>query len=312
MMIIIYILLAVILFLIVFLIAPTVVCYRFIFGRKRVFPLDDEKLNKPAIEPYKKRMLTDLSYLRDQGFERVSVTAGDGVTLCGDYYDRGGAQTVLMVHGYNADPYVNLVSPARWFYDEGFNVLVIYQRAHACSGGNRCGMGLIEKDDVALWVREMIKKDASQRILLYGTSMGGSTLAYLCDTFTDEHVPCMMIDSGYISADNQLHCDAKRMHLPTLLIPFLRWVCRGELKIDIREKTTEHLKNAKKPILFFHGTADLTVSLEEGQRNYEACSSDKTFVMVEGAGHTTAFCADEQQVTSAMREFLNTYFFSEL
>lgn len=307
-MLILYIIIAIILLLIVFWIAPGVVCYRSIFGRCKVLPLDDEKLNKPAIEPYKERMLRDWHYLRDQGFERVQATASDGVTLCGDLYDHGCERTVLMVHGYNADPYVNLVSPARWFFDHGFNVLVIYQRAHSYSGGDRCGMGLLEKDDVAVWVSEILNKDHSQRILLYGTSMGGSTLAYLSDTLTEEHVPCMMIDCGYISAENQLRSDAKRMHLPPLLIPFIRCICRKEQKIDIREKTTEHLKNAKKPILFFHGTADPTVSLEEGRKNYEACSSEKSFVVVEGAGHTTAFCTDEQQVTAAMTQFLQTYF----
>lgn len=304
-----FIILAVVLFLIIFLIAPAFVCYRSVFGRRNVLPLDDENLKKPAIEPYKGRMLVDYYYLSDIGSQRLSVTASDGVTLCGDYYDRLSEKTVLMVHGYNADPYVNLVSPARWFFDQGFNVLVIYQRAHGYSGGNRCSMGLIEKNDVESWVRELLKKNDSQRILLYGTSMGGSTLAYLSDTFDDDHVPCMMIDCGYISAENQLRSDARRMHMPPILIPFLRLICLREQKVDIRERTTDHLQNAKKPILFFHGTDDLTVSLEEGRKNYEACSSEKTFVQVEGAGHTTAFCTDEQQVTSAMTEFLNTYFY---
>ena len=284
-MLILYLILAIILLFVIFWIAPGIVCYRSIFGRHKVLQLDDEKLHKPAIEPFKKRMLRDWHYLRDRGFERVKVTATDGVTLCGDRYDRAADRTVLMVHGFNADPYVNLVAPARWFYDQGYNVLVIYQRA-----------------------REILRRDDRQRVLLYGTSMGGSTLAYLSDTLTEERVPCMMIDCGFISAENQLYSDAKRMHLPRLLIPYIRWLCQKEQKIDIREKTTEHLRYAKKPILFFHGTADSTVSLDEGRKNYESCSAEKAFVVVEGAGHTTAFCTGELQVTAAMTDFLQTYF----
>lgn len=307
-MILLYIVLAVILPVIIFWIAPGIVCYRSIFGRHRVLPLDDEKLIKPAIEPFKERMLRDYRYLRDRGYERVQVKAKDGVMLCGDLYDNGSDRTVIMVHGFNADPYVNLVSPARWFCDQGFNVLVIFQRAHGCSGGDRCGMGLREKDDVAVWLDEVLKRDGKQRVLMYGTSMGGSTLAYLSDTLTEERVPCMMIDCGFISAENQLLSDAKRMHLPPLLIPYIRWLCQKEQKIDIREKTTDHLRHAKKPILFFHGTTDPTVSLEEGRKNYEACSSEKKFVVVEGAGHTTAFCTNELQVTTSMTDFLQAYF----
>ena len=299
---------AIILFFIFFVIAPAAVCYRSVFGRRKVLPLDDERLYKPAIEPYKERMLNERRYLKEQGFERVSVTANDGVKLCADYYDRGADKTVVMIHGYNADPYVNLVTPSRWLYDFGFNLLVIYHRAHGCSGGDRSSMGLREKDDVLLWIDYIQKHDSSQRILLYGMSMGGSTLAYLSDTLDNEAVPCMIIDCGYISAENQLKSDAKRMHFPPLLIPLICAICRRDQHIDIRERTTEHLKNAKKPILFIHGDSDLTVPLEEGRKNFEACTSPKNFVIVKKAAHTVAFQTDEKQVSDAMAEFLNKYF----
>lgn len=300
--------LCVILFLIIFLFAPAVVCYRSVFGRRKVLTLDDEKLYKPAIEPYKEQMKADWHYLIDQGFERLSVSAKDGVTLCGDYYHHNADKTALMIHGYNADPYVNLVSPARWLYDEGFNVLVVYQRAHGSSGGNRCGMGMLEKDDVIGWVKEILRRDPAQQILLYGASMGGTTLMYLADTFTDEQVPCMIVDCGYISTEKQLKSDAQRMHMPPLLIPLIRLLCQWELHIDIRERATDHLRYAKKPILFLHGTKDLTVSLEEGKKNYDACSSEKQLVVVEGAGHTTAFQTDKPRVTAAMKKFFENYF----
>ena len=299
---------AVILFLIVFVFAPAFVCYLSVFGRRKVLTLDDEKLFKPAIEPYKERMLDDLRYLRGKGFECVTVTAKDGVTLAGDLYDRGEQKTAIMVHGYNADPYVNLVSPARWLYDHGFNVLVIYHRAHSRSGGNRCGMGLIEKDDIPVWIDFILHMDASQRILLYGASMGGTTLAYLSDTLSEARVPCMMIDCGYICTDHQLRSDAKRMHLPPLIVPLIRRIALHDICIDICEPTTEHLRHAKKPILFFHGTNDLTVPLEEGKANFDACTSEKELVIVENAGHTTAFLTDEKKVCAAMQAFINRYF----
>ncbi|MBQ3266092.1 MAG: alpha/beta fold hydrolase [Ruminococcus sp.] len=302
------ILLLIILFLIIFLIAPAVVIYRSVFGRRKVLPLDDPKLYKPAIEPFRERMLSDWNDLKEKGFDRVTVKARDDVTLCADYYDRGVKRTVIMSHGYNADPYVNLVSPAKWFYDNGFNVLIIYHRAHGCSGGKRSGMGMIEKNDILTWIDFILKKDGSQRILLYGISMGGTTLAYLSDTLREERIPCMVIDCGFISTENQLRHDAKRMRMPPLLIPFLRLLCRWDQHIDIRERTTDHLKNAKKPILFIHGTADLTVPFEEGIANYDACSSEKRMVIVEGAGHTTAFLTDEKQVADAMKDYIDTYF----
>lgn len=303
-----YIFTAVLLLLIVFVFAPAVVCYRSVFGRRKVLPLDDERLYKPGIEPFKERMLSDLHYLQEVGSERVEITAKDGVILCADHYDRGADKTAVMVHGYNADPYVNLVSPARWLYDNGFNLLVIYQRAHSCSGGNRSGMGLLEKDDVLMWTDHILQNDPSQQILLYGASMGGSTLAYLSDQPLDDRIRCMMIDSAYVSTRNQLRHDARRMHLPFgMLIPLIRLLCRRDLHIDINEQTIGHLKHAKKPILFFHVTNDPTVDLDEGKENFEACASEKQMVIVDGGGHTTAFLSDEARVTKTMTDFINCH-----
>ncbi|MBQ9680132.1 MAG: alpha/beta hydrolase [Ruminococcus sp.] len=303
-----YIFIAILLLSVIFVFAPAVVCYRSVFGRRKVLPLDDERLHKPSVELYKERMLSDLRYLKEAGYERVSITAKDGVTLCADHYDRGADKTAVMVHGYNADPYVNLVSPARWLYDSGFNLLVIYQRAHSYSGGKQSGMGLLEQDDVLSWIGYLENNDPSQRILLYGASMGGTTLAYLSDRMTDEHVKCMMIDSAYVSIQHQLRHDAKRMHLPFgVLIPLIRLLCRHDMHIDINEQTVGHLKNAKKPILFFHTTNDPTVDLSEGQANFEACTSGKQMVIVDSDGHTTAFLAGEEQVTKAMSNYIEQY-----
>ena len=300
---------AILLFLIVFVFAPAAVCYRSVFGRRKVLPLDDENLYKPGIEPYKERMLSDLRYLKDVGFKRVEITAKDGVTLCADHYDRGADKTAVMVHGYNADPYVNLVSPAKWLYDNGFNLLVIYQRAHSYSGGNRSGMGLLEQDDVLAWTDHILQNDPSQQLLLYGASMGGTTLAYLSDRPLDDRIRGMMIDCAYVSTRNQLRHDAKRMHLPFgMLIPLIRLLCKRELHIDIYERTTEHLKHAVIPILFFHTTCDPTVDLDEGKENYEACASEKQMVIVDGGGHTTAFLSDETRVTKAMANFIHQFY----
>lgn len=304
----IYLLLGLILFLIIFVFAPAAVCYRSVFGHRKTLPIDSEKLYKPAIEPYKEKMIADRDALQAHGCKRLTVTAYDGVKLCGDYYDRGADKTAIMIHGYNADPYVNLVSPAKWLYDEGFNVLVICHRAHGESGGERCGMGLIEKNDILTWLRFILDENPRQYVLLYGMSMGGTTLAYLSDSLDDPRVPCMVIDCGYISTENQLRHDAKRMHMPPLLIPLIRRLGIWDQHIDIRERSIDHLKEAQKPILFIHGTADLTVPLEEGKRNFEACSSEKRMIIVEDGGHTTAFQTNEKQVTAEMGEFLRQYF----
>ena len=66
----IYLLLGLILFLIIFVFAPAAVCYRSVFGRRKTLPLDSEKLYKPAIEPYKEKMISDRDALQAHGCKR--------------------------------------------------------------------------------------------------------------------------------------------------------------------------------------------------------------------------------------------------
>ena len=308
MMVFLYILIALILLYIIFVVAPAVVLYYSIFGRRKVLPPDDPQLNKPAVEPFRERVVGDYHYLLSQKPETVSIDA-DGVTLCADCYDRGCAQTALMVHGFNADPYVNLGSQARWFYDNGFNLLVIYHRGHGKSGGNRCAMGVAEKEDLKKWIAYLLERSPERNILLYGTSMGGTTVAYLADTIDNERVRCGVVDSGYISPMGQLQMETKQRHLPgKLLLPYMNLLIKKDLKADLSERTTDHLKNARLPLLFIHGTTDPTVPYEQGQKNYAVCASQKQMVTVEGAQHTMSFLTDEEKVTAAYRDLIDTYF----
>lgn len=307
-MLILYIVLAVILLYIIFVAAPAVVFYHSTYGRRTICAPDDPQLKKPAIKAFIPRIKEEYAYLMQKEHERVSVTTPDGVELCGDYYERGSEKTALLVHGYNADPYVNLGAQARWFYDNGYNLLVIYHRGHGPSGGKRCGMGLLEWSDVLLWAEYLSKRYPERRILLYGISMGGSTVAYLSDKIDNKAVRCAVIDCGYNSPYGQMQREAKRFHMPfSLLIPYIRALAKKELGVDIRERTTEHLKNARFPILFVHGTADPTVPLSQGMENYEICGSEKEMVTVEGAEHVTSFLVDGEKVAQAYRGFIEPY-----
>ena len=289
--------------------APAVAFYRSVYGRRKVLPPDDPELKRPTMEPFMGRLKDDYLYLMSKKPTQVSITAADGVVLCGDRYEQNSSKTVLMVHGYNADPYVNLAPQARWFYDNGYDLLVIYQRGHSKSGGKHTGMGLLEKDDVLQWADFISKEHPGQKIMIYGISMGGTAVAYCSDVITNPDVRCAVIDCGFISPYGQMKRESVRFHLPFRLIaPYMQAMVKHGLHVDLRERTDDHLKNAKIPILFLHGDADPTVPLEQAQRNYDACGSEKTLVTVADAAHTTAFLTDEAKAARAYIDFMDKYF----
>ena len=303
-----YILLSLIILYIILVPAPAFSFYRSVYGRRKVLPPDDPKLKRPTLEPYLEKVKTDYLWLMEKAPRELSLTAADGITLRADYFEQGSDKTVLMIHGYNADPYINLASQARWFYENGWDLLVIHQRAHSKSGGKKCGMGLLEKDDVLLWVDRLSREAPENKLLIYGISMGGTCVAYISDSIDDPAVFGAVIDCGYISPAIQMERESKRFHLPyKLLGPYMLAFTRLGLKVDLCERTTEHLKNSRIPILFVHGADDPTVPLEQALENYSACGSEKMIVTVDGAAHTTSFLKDKEKVEKAYLSFIGKY-----
>ena len=303
-----YIILAIFLIFIFFVLGPALGFSFSVFGRRRVVKVDDPVLVKPALDPYRERVIADYHYLMSCSPEQVSVTASDGAKLSADLYDRGKDKLAIMVHGYNADPYVNLAAQARWFYDNGFDLLVIYQRAHTPSPVKHNGMGLIEKDDVLTWADMISQKLPGRKILLYGVSMGGTAVSCLSDKIENGDVCCAVNDCGYISPYDQMKRESKRFHMPfRLLIPIISLYARIVVGIDVSEKTTDHLRNCRLPMLFIYGDADPTVPLSTGEESYNACLAPKTLVIAEGAEHTVAFLKEEEKITAAYRDFINKY-----
>ena len=142
-------------------------------------------------------------------------------------------------------------------------------------------------------------------IILYGVSMGGATIAYLSDMVQCSNVICGIIDSSYISPDMQVKHEAQRVHLPySLLCPYIRLCARIFLNIDICDKTLDHLKETKFPVMFIHGKDDPTVSLDQARENFESCSGYKEFLIVENAGHAVSFLTDKEKVSGACERFI--------
>ena len=71
--------------------------------------------------------------------------------------------------------------------------------------------------------------------------------------------------------------------------------------------TLDALKENRIPILFIHGKADHYVPHEMTLQNYEACTSEKRLVLVEGAGHGTSYLQDKPLVEKELADFFRKY-----
>ncbi len=302
------ILIILILIYLVFVAGPAVVGFFSVFKRPKTREPETTVFEGNYRKPFEERIKTDSAALRSKDKKRVWITAKDGARLCADYFDTGSSKTALLLHGYSTGPYLNLSAQALWLLEEGFNVLLIFQRAHLDSGGDRSYLGIKEQYDLLNWLEYLDKNEKTELILLYGASMGAATAAFASDKISSEKVRAMILDSGYTSPYDQMAYEDKKRHMPSfLLVPIAYLAGRIFLNIDIKVSPEESLKKTSIPAFFLHGTEDTTVPIRFGKRNYEACASEKQCLYIKGANHLMSFMKEEETVKEHLSSFIQKY-----
>lgn len=295
---------------VIFLAAPALLIFFAVFYRKKAIPFEQydlEKFKGHYYIPYLGRIAAARGALQAYDHVEVETISRDGLTLRGDWYDRGSRRTAVLFHGIGAEMYTNLSAQALFLTRCGFNVLLTCNRAHGKSEGRFTTIGLREREDVVSWV-QWAEEHGADEILLYGVSMGASMVAYASDRLKNTAVKAMVIDSGFYSVYEQMKRDAHKNHIPGIMVPAQRLLAKLFLRVDLKEATADTLRRAETPAFFLHGTADETVECRWCQINYEACAAPKELLLAEDAPHTLSILRDPETVEKRLKSFFAQYF----
>ncbi len=288
---------------------PSLTIFLYIFGRKKQNGL--EAVTGSYLEPYSDEIYDASRYFDALEHEKITVTARDGATLYAGYYPAGTGRTAILVHGYRAAPMLNFAIQARDLHKAGFGILFVTQRAHGKSGGKHCGLGLFEQYDLEEWITLMLGR-GEKELLLYGISMGCSTIAYASERLKDPRIKGMVLDCGFDSPYEQLKSDGKAHHSPWwIMLPHFVLFAKLVLKTDIHRSVKSSLKNSVVPAFFLHGDADRTVNYRCTEENAKVCASTESVLIVPGAEHTMAYYAGESCARERLGVFLAEHFGKE-
>ncbi len=284
--------------------APAAVAYHHIFARKPDRAFDG---SETSFTPYLDQITACRDRLLAEG-RSVWIVSRDGLRLSGIYVDDGSDKTAIFLHGYRADYLACCAVQAAAFRREGYNILLIRQRAHGDSEGTKTTLGLVEQYDLLDWVDWVRRETGTERIVVYGVSMGGATAAYASDKLDPAAVKAIVDDCGFTSPYDQIAWDGKKRGIPAWgVMPVIRLLAKWHLQVDIRTPAADSLARTAIPCFFLHGTADLTVPYSQGVTNWEACASDKELYTVEGGGHTVSFMAGGEPCQRALFTFLRKH-----
>ncbi len=243
--------------------------------------------------------------------EEIGIKSRDGLRLHAQYYEnpKPNGRTVVFCHGYKSNCFHNFNVILPFYWEKGYHMLLIDQRAHGKSEGTYICFGAKEQYDVAEWCRLLVKRGGHEtKYILHGMSMG-ATVALLAAGLPEvkEHLLGVVADSGFTSPYEQIvHVAKDYLHVPGCVLPVLEGICRHRAGFRFHDASTEaSVRKISAPVLLIHGEADDFVPAENSRKVYRACTAAcKQLILVPEAGHGMSYFGDAPRCAKALEQFL--------
>ena len=245
--------------------------------------------------------------LRRSGVQRITLTARDGISLAGFFYEHPAPRRVVVaMHGWRSswDQDFGLIAP--FLRESGCSVLFAQQRAQGESGGDTMTFGLMERFDCADWVR-WAQEETGLPVYLAGISMGATTVLL---AGAECAVQGIIADCGYTSpTEIWRHVAKNNLHLRYgLCSPWVKLLCKRRYLQGLEGlSTVKALGKSRTPVLLIHGTADTFVPVEMSYENYLACRGPRQLLIVPGAGHGMSYLTEPEKYKQAVLQFWQNY-----
>ena len=275
----------------------------------------DANAKKKMMETNPEKFLLDPreEWLNDQTFENYSITNVDGNKLKGYLLkaDKPSDVYVFGSHGYRCWGKREFRLMSKFYHDLGFNVFVVDHQAHGESEGKYIGFGSHESRDAMQWLKFMTDTFGSDiQIILHGVSMGCATVMMMSGNPTCRRMSNSPLPTAAIPARGQSSIISSK----TPMFRLLRCLTARTSSINISQNTNfkkvdavESVSHAQVPMLFIHGTKDDFVPTYMVHELYDACSTDKDLLLVEGAGHAESYPTDSAAYEAKVKSFIDKY-----
>lgn len=282
----------------------------FAFRRRPIpDPSDPQAVNACSWAKYEPYISQGVAWLNSQTVQPLWVESFDGLRLYGRFVPAEGAKaTIILFHGYRSSYAVDFSACMAYYHDQGYNLLLVDQRAHGNSQGKYITFGIKERYDVLSWVTYVsLMLGEDHPIFLSGLSMGATTVCMAADLDFPGRVVGIIADCGFTSPWDILARKARsQYHIPgPLAAGFLDFFSSILCRFGLKDCSTgESLAQTTIPVAFFHGLSDQTVPFEMSRQSYDACASKKILTGFPGAHHGTSFLADPARYQAVLEQFM--------
>lgn len=211
---------------------------------------------------------------------------------------------VIIVHGYTNNA-LEMLDVAYNFYNKGYSILLIDQRAHGKSDGIYSTHDFYERKDMLSWIN-YINKKKKVKIILYGISMGGTVIMRTVGEKLPENVICAIEDCGFISNYDQFYNQLKFLKfLPEPIIFSFNIFSFIFFRFNIyKYDPRKVLSNGKVPFMFIHGSNDKLVPVKNAYEAYDIYNGKKKLLIIDGAKHMQSSVVNPEKYYDEVFSFI--------
>jgi len=232
-------------------------------------------------------------------YESVSFeSAVDRIPLQGWYLPSRGERAIIMLHGIDQNrwnEWERVPQKASVFVEHGFDVLVFDLRGHGQSGGDRLGLGWVERNDVRGAVDYVQRRGIrAGRIGLHAHSYGAATA--LLTAAVEPAVGAIVADSAFADMRPLLNHEVQLRGYPPIFAPGTALVFSQIYGLDLDQiAPINQVAKISQPVLFIHGGQDERIPVENSQQLFAAAhnSADELW-LVPAAAHVQAFAVEPE------------------
>lgn len=229
-------------------------------------------------------------------FEDIQIRTKDNVNLSAWFVPAKdnnpiGKAVILFCHG-NGGNIGNRVSYLPIFKDLGLATFLFDYRGYGKSEGQPSEEGTYKDVEAAWQYLTQERKIPSQKIIIYGESLGGAIASYIAQTTTQQNpqnsAAGLILASTFTSVSDRA----------AELYPFLPIRLLSKFSYN----SIDRLPNIKIPVLIMHSTEDEIIPFHHGEKNFQVANVPKKLVKL-GGSHNEGFLDSLETYRNSINEF---------
>ena len=248
-----------------------------------------------------------INSLLEVPYEDAYIKSFDKLKLHARVYEnKNSDKLVIMFHGYRGTSVRDFSGGAKLMIDQGYNVILVDQRAHGLSEGHNITFGNREKKDVLSWIEYGQKRFGKDKeLILVGISMGAATLLFASKDIPGEAK--LICDCPYTSEKEIIKESIKKMKLPpTFFYPFvnLSSILFSHASLN-KDDAHKNVKECHHKILIIHGDQDTIVPYQYSYSLYLENKDKIQYELFPNTEHGVSFVTDTERYKKIVIDFIN-------